>query len=193
MHPGVDPLALLATWYAEAIDAEPRVPDAMQLATVEDGLPMVRTVLLKSFGPEGWTFFTNRGSAKARQLRSTPYASACLHWKSLERQVIVHGPVEPVSDEESDAYFATRPRGSQLGAWASRQSEPLAVRETLDERLAAMTARFGDGPVPRPDFWGGLRLVPDRYEFWQGRTDRLHDRITLLREGESWKGTWLYP
>jgi pyridoxamine 5'-phosphate oxidase len=188
-----DPHALFADWFAAAERAEPRVHDAVQIATVADGLPDVRTVLLKAAGPSGWWFYTNLGSAKARQLAEVPQVAALLHWKSLERQVRAWGPVELASDDNADAYFATRSRGSQLGAWASRQSDELPDRSTLDQRLAEVTARFEGQPVPRPPFWGGYRIDVQRFEFWQGRPDRLHDRLEFVRTDDGWGRRRLYP
>jgi len=189
-----DPVQWLAEWLEEAKVAEPRVPDAMQLATVDhEGRPWVRTVLLKSLGSEGLIFYTNYGSRKAKQLDVCPVAALCLHWKSLERQVLVNGTVTRLSAERSDAYFATRPRGSQLGAWASRQSEPLTCPEVLAQRMASLDARSAGQPVPRPAFWGGYLLAPDRFEFWQGREDRLHDRVAFTRDTDQWIHQRLYP
>lgn len=194
MHDETDPHALFARWFAEAQVAEPRVPDAMQVATAgADGVPDVRTVLLKRFGPEGWWFYTNLGSPKAAQLAERPVASCLLHWKSLERQVRVLADVAPATDADADAYFASRARGSQLGAWASDQSAELDDRATLEARLAEVTTRFEGQPVPRPPFWGGYHLTLRRMEFWQGRPDRLHDRRVYTRDGDAWAQQVLYP
>lgn len=191
----LDPWDALARWFPEAQTAEPDVPDAMQVATVgADGRPTLRTVLLKEFGPEqGLVFFTNYGSRKARDLDENPRAALCFHWAVLQRQVRVSGTVSRVSAEESAAYFATRGRGSQIGAWASRQSERLGRRDELEQRVRDADARFPEGDVPRPPFWGGYRLVPARIEFWQGRADRLHDRLVFSRDGGAWRTERLYP
>jgi pyridoxamine 5'-phosphate oxidase len=189
-----DPFEAFATWYAEACRTEPDVPDAMQIATVDaQGHPRVRTVLLKDHGPEGFTFYTNVESAKGQDLRAHPHVEAVLHWKSLARQVRLAGPVSLVDKATADAYFATRPRGSQLGAWASRQSRVLDTRATLEARLANATDQFEGGPVPRPPFWSGYRIDLVRMEFWQGRADRLHDRVVWQREGAVWTHHTLYP
>lgn len=184
--PTNDPHSMFSTWLAEAVEREPRVPNAMQISTVgRDGRPTCRTVLLKTFNDRGLVFYTNHNSRKAQQLASCPDVAVLFHWKSLERQVHVEGRVQQVSAEESDAYFATRDRGSQLGAWASRQS---AAREpgVLEQALEEVKRRFGDGDIPRPPFWGGYLIVPARWEFWQGRPDRLHDRIVVQRSGSTW-------
>lgn len=189
-----DPFEAFATWYAEAERSEARVPDAVQLATVSaDGRPHLRTVLLKSFGRDGFVFYTNLESRKGRDLQQTPDVALLLHWKSRERQVVVDGRARPVSDAEADAYFATRPRGSQLGAWASDQSRPLADRATLEARMDAAAARFEGLPVPRPPHWSGFRVTPRRIEFWQGRADRLHERTVWTWEGDHWFKGLLYP
>lgn len=194
MHLGPDPWAAFARWMAEASVSEPDVPDAMQLATVgPDGRPALRTVLLRGHGPDGMVFYTNLGSRKAGHLLADGRAAALLHWKSLQRQVIAEGPVGPVTDAEADAYWATRPRGSQLGGWASRQSQPLPDRRELDARVAEFDARFAGGPVPRPPFWSGFRLRPDRIELWQGRPDRLHDRHLYTLGPAGWSVTLLQP
>lgn len=194
MLDATDPHALFAAWYADAEAAEPRVPDAVQVATVgADGVPDVRTVLLKRFGPEGWWFYTNLDSPKAAQLTANPVASCLLHWKSLERQVRAVADVQPATDADADAYFASRPRGSRLGAWASDQSAVLDGRPTLEARLAEVTARFEGQDVPRPPFWGGFHLTLRRMEFWQGRPDRLHDRLVFEREGTGWRRFLVYP
>ena len=181
-------------WYTEAVATEPRVPDAMQVATVDaQGRPTLRTVLMKDHDAEGFTFYTNLGSRKATQLTQNAALSACFHWKSLERQVIIDGTVTAVDDAVADAYFASRPRGSQIGAWASRQSAALDSRATLHQAMADATARFGDGPVPRPPFWSGYRIAPQRVEFWQGREDRLHERTVFTRTATGWTTGLCYP
>jgi pyridoxamine 5'-phosphate oxidase len=190
-----DPFTAFAEWYAEASVREPDVPNAMALATAAlDGAPSVRMVLMKAMSSqEGLSFFTNLGSRKAANLAANPRAAAVFHWKSLERQVVVEGSVVALSDEIADAYFATRPRGSQLGAWASSQGTALADRATLESRLEVEVDRFRDQPVPRPPFWGGYRIDPVRVEFWQGRSDRLHERVEFrVREG-AWTRGLLFP
>ena len=188
-----DPFEAFRAWYAEAVAREADVPNAMALATARDGVPSVRVVLMKEFEPTGIVFFTNLESRKSRELAENPRASVVFHWKSLQRQVLAAGGVERVTDPEADAYFVTRPRGSQLGAWASAQSRPLASREQLDLGLSEVVFRFEEGAVPRPDFWGGFRLRPDRIEFWQGRRDRLHDRVEFTRTPDGWSRRLLYP
>lgn len=180
-------------WMNDAIDTEPDVPDAMQLATVDpQGRPTLRTVLLKQWNADGLVFYTNYGSRKAQQLDAVGFASVLLHWKSRERQLIAEGRVERVSAAQSDAYFASRCRGSQVGAWASLQSQPLDERDTLVTRVAAKQAGFDGEPVPRPPNWGGYRLIPDRIEFWQGMSDRLHQR-QVYEASADWAEHLLYP
>lgn len=189
-----DPFALFNTWFAEAQTAEPNDPNAMALATVaSDGMPSVRMVLLKGHGRDGFVFYTNRESRKAGELAVTPKAALLFHWKSLRRQVRIEGPVSLAGDAESDAYFASRGRDSQLGAWASDQSRPLADRAAFEARFAEMAARFADGPVPRPPHWGGYRIVPERIEFWQDRAHRLHERRLFAPAGGGWTEELLYP
>lgn len=189
-----DPFALFAEWLAEAEGSEPNDPNAMALATAgADGQPDIRMVLLKGYDGVGFTFFTNAGSAKARQVAANPRAALLFHWKSLRRQVRVQGPVTGATVAEADAYFATRSRQSQLGAWASRQSEPLASREALLAGVAEAEARFAEGPVPRPDYWRGYRVTPERMEFWQDGAFRLHDRVVFARAGARWSKTRLNP
>ena len=189
-----DPFALFDKWLAEAREVEINDPEAMALATAgTDGQPSVRTVLLKGHGPNGFVFYTNEQSAKGEQLAGNPRAGLLLHWKSLRRQVRVEGPVERVSDEEADAYFATRARDSQLGAWASDQSRPLDSRATFEQRFEAMKERFGGQDVPRPPHWGGYRVVPERIEFWIDRPHRLHERRLFTRSGAAWTEGLLYP
>ena len=164
------------------------------LATADaSGRPSVRMVLLRGVDERGFVFHTNYDSRKARELADNPYAALCVHWHSLEEQIRIDGRVERLPDAESDAYFASRPRGSQLGAWASQQSAPLPSRELLEEEYRAVEKRFAGQDVPRPPFWGGFRLVPDRIEFWFGRPDRLHDRLLYVREGDAWTIERLYP
>lgn len=189
-----DPFDLFHQWFSAAKAAESSDPTAMALATAgADGRPAVRMVLLKKADRSGFVFYTNLESPKARQLRENPQAALCLHWARLERQVRAEGRIEPVSDEEADAYFASRPRLSQLGAWASRQSAPMKDRFTLEQAVAATALRFGIGAVPRPPHWSGYRLVPDQIEFWQQRPFRHHDRQLFTRSSEGWSKQWLFP
>jgi pyridoxamine 5'-phosphate oxidase len=171
-------------------------PTAVALATADaSGMPSVRMVLLKGFDDSGFVFYTNLQSRKSREMEENPRASLCFHWQPLEAQVRVEGRVEPVTEEEADAYFASRPRGSQLGAWASLQSSPLSSYASLEKRVAEIVERFGDGPIPRPTFWSGFRLVPHRIEFWSGRASRLHEREVYTRESDAgeWSTHLLYP
>ncbi len=175
-----DPFDIFNSWLEKATRKEINNPNAMTLATVgKDGRPSARMVLLKGFGPDGFVFYTNLESPKSRQLAENPHAALLFHWKTLDRQIRIEGPVEQVSDEEADAYFATRPRASQLGAWASRQSQPLDGWAELEKRLALYTAKFHVGPVPRPEFWSGFRLRPERFEFWRQGNFRLHKRFVF--------------
>jgi pyridoxamine 5'-phosphate oxidase len=190
------PLALFVAWMEEAKASEPADPNAMSLATVDaDGLPDVRMVLLKGIDERGFVFYTNLDSRKGRELAANPRAALLFHWKSLTRQVRVRGPVERVTDAEADAYFATRPRLSQIGAWASRQSAPLESRLAFEKAVALATAKYALGAVPRPPFWSGFRVVPLVMEFWHDRPFRLHDRVEYRRAaiGGAWSRTRLYP
>lgn len=188
-----DPLEQFRDWFDRAAQEAP-LPHAMTLATVDaDGAPNARMVLLKGFGPEGFRFFTNLASSKAVELEATPRAALILYWRELDRQVRIRGPVEPLADADSDEYFASRPRDSQLGAWASPQSEPLEDRAALDRRLAEVTDRFEGGSVARPSFWGGYALRPEEIEFWQGQVGRLHDRFRYRRRGDAWEIERLAP
>jgi pyridoxamine 5'-phosphate oxidase len=188
-----DPIAQFAAWWEQA-EREVPLPEAMTLATVDaDGAPDARMVLLKGFGADGFRFFTNYESVKASQLAASPRAALILYWREVDRQVRVRGPVVRLSETESDAYFATRPRASQLGAWASPQSRPIADRAELDARLSELTERFGDDEIPRPAHWGGYVLHHETVEFWQGQVARLHDRFLYAREGGGWRIDRLGP
>ena len=189
-----DPFALFDQWFAEARESEPNEPEAMALATAgSDGQPSVRMVLLKAHGPEGFTFYTHEGSAKGLDLLQNPRVALLFHWKSLHRQVRIEGFVERVSDAEADAYFATRARDSQLGAWASDQSRRLDGRETFERRFEEAKRRFEGEDVPRPATWGGYRIVPERIEFWTAREHRLHERRLFTRVNNGWSEGLLYP
>jgi pyridoxamine 5'-phosphate oxidase len=189
-----DPFAVFAEWLKAAEAAEPNDPNAMSLATVDaDGMPNVRTVLLKGYDANGFVFYTNYESAKGRELLASPKAALNFHWKSLGRQVRVRGAVVPVSAVDADAYFASRARGSRIGAWASQQSRPLESRFALEKAVAAYTAKFAIGEIPRPGYWSGFRLAPREIEFWSAGTFRLHDRVVFHRAGEGWEKTRLYP
>jgi pyridoxamine 5'-phosphate oxidase len=189
-----DPLEQFTRWFDEARSAPILEPNAMTLATVDGtGQPAARTVLLKGVDRRGLTFYTNLDSRKARELAANPNAALLFWWPPQGRQVRFEGEISPVDDAEADAYFATRPRGSQIGAWASAQSSVVADRATLDAAEREIAARFANGPVPRPPFWGGYRLVPVRVEFWQGRVNRLHDRLRYTRRGDGWDVERLAP
>jgi pyridoxamine 5'-phosphate oxidase len=191
-----EPFALFAEWMEDAKKSEPNDPNAMTLATVDDtGLPDARMVLLKGVDDRGFVFYTNLDSKKGTELAGQPKAALVFHWKSLRRQVRVRGPVERVTDAEADAYFATRPRGSQIGAWASKQSSPLESRMAFEKAIALTTAKYAVGAVPRPPHWSGFRVVPVAMEFWHDRPFRLHDRVEYRRVnfGEAWAKTRLYP
>jgi pyridoxamine 5'-phosphate oxidase len=189
-----DPFTLFDQWFAEARTSEINDPEAMALATADArGRPSVRIVLLKGHGRDGFLFYTNEQSAKGEQLAENPRAALLFHWKSLRRQVRIEGAVERVDDADADAYFASRSRDSQLGAWASDQSRPLDSRATFERRLEEVERRFEGGEVPRPPHWGGYRVVPDRIEYWSDRPHRLHDRRLFTRVGDAWREGLLYP
>jgi pyridoxamine 5'-phosphate oxidase len=189
-----DPFLLFDEWFAQAREAEPNEPEAMAVATVgSDGQPSARMVLLKAHGPEGFAFYTHEKSAKGEDLADNPHAALLFHWKPLCRQVRIEGAVERVSEAEADAYFATRARDSQLGAWASDQSRPLDSRETFERRFEEAKQRFEGREVPRPPSWGGYRVVPKRIEFWTAREHRLHERRLFTRSGDGWTEGLLYP
>jgi len=182
-----EPYRLFAEWLEDATASEPNDPNALALATVDaDGMPDVRMVLLKGFDERGFVFYTNFESAKGQEILGSMKAAMCFHWKSLRRQVRVRGPVEQVSDAEADEYYASRPRGSRIGAWASKQSRPLESRFALEKAVAEYTARHAIGEIPRPSHWSGFRIVPHSIEFW-------HDRVVFTRSGEDWDKTRLYP
>jgi pyridoxamine 5'-phosphate oxidase len=193
-RPGNTPLALVREWYDEAVGAFLAEPNSMALATASpDGVPSVRIVLLKGIDDRGIRFFTNYESRKGRELEANPRAAVALYWQPLHRQVRLEGRVERLTAEESDAYFATRDRGSRLGAWASRQGSVIPGRETLDAALAQAAERY-PGDVPRPDYWGGYRLIPDAVELWEGRPNRLHDRVHFVLGADgSWRSERLSP
>jgi pyridoxamine 5'-phosphate oxidase len=191
-----DPFRLFEDWLAEATAAEPNDPNAMALATVDpDGLPNVRMVLLKGFDPGGFVFYTNTESQKGTELAAQPQAAAVFHWKSLRRQVRIRGPVTQVTSEEADAYFASRPRDSRIGAWASQQSRPLESRFALEKAVARLAAKYAIGEVPRPPHWTGFRISPVYLEFWKDGAFRLHDRAVFRRQSSTadWTKTRFYP
>jgi pyridoxamine 5'-phosphate oxidase len=189
-----EPFALFEEWFAEAKAREINDPNAMALATVDgDGLPNVRMVLLKGTDADGFVFYTNEESAKGRELAASGKAALLFHWKSLRRQVRIRGTVTEVSDAEADAYFASRPRDSRLGAWASQQSRPLESRFALEKAIAFHAAKYAIGDIPRPPYWKGFRVTPQTFEFWADRPFRLHDRIAFTREADGWRKERLYP
>jgi len=190
-----DPLELFRRWYEEAQQTEAIAePTAMTLATAtRAGRPSARVVLLKGYDQRGFSFYTNLASRKARELMENPWAALCFYWMPLDKQIRIEGAIEPVSLEEADSYFATRPKQSQLGAWASKQSQPLQGRLALERRLAKYVARYGLTTVPRPEFWSGYRLIPDRLEFWLKQPYRLHDRVEYTRLDAVWNRQRLYP
>ncbi len=189
-----EPWAIFSAWMAEAERAEPNDPTAMALATADaDGLPNVRMVLLKGADERGFVFYTNAESAKGRELASNPQAALVFHWKSLRRQMRARGPVTEVSEAEADSYFASRPRDSRIGAWASQQSRPLESRFALEKAVAFYAAKHAIGEVPRPPYWRGYRIAPVSMEFWADRPFRLHDRVMFTRRGDGWDKARLYP
>jgi len=194
INPGSDPFDAFARWFEEASRAGIELAEAVALATATpDGRPSVRMVLLKGFDRRGFAFYTNYESRKARELEANPRAALCFHWKELDRQVRIDGSIERVSEEESQAYFDTRPEGSRVGAWASSQSRFLDDRADLQRRVQEVRERFAHRTIPLPPHWGGYRLIPEDMEFWQGRADRLHDRLAFRRDGDGWRAQRLYP
>lgn len=188
------PFSLFGAWLKDAETSEINDPNAVALATVDaDGMPNVRMVLLKSFDTDGFVFFTNFESQKGQEILGQKKAAMVFHWKSLRRQVRVRGEILPVSEAEADEYFETRPRGSRIGAWASKQSRPLESRFALEKAVAEYTVKFGIGHIPRPAHWSGFRLIPQSLEFWHDRPFRLHDRMAFSRAGEGWEKTRMYP
>ncbi|MGK7862831.1 pyridoxamine 5'-phosphate oxidase [Falsiroseomonas sp. E2-1-a4] len=189
-----DPIAIFEAWMAEAAKTETNDPNAVCLATsTPEGRPSARMVLLKGVDPEGFVFYTNLESRKGGELTANPFAALCFHWKTLQRSVRVEGAVQPVTAAEADAYYASRARGSRIGAWASKQSRPLESRFALEKAVAEQTMRFGIGEIPRPAHWSGFRLVPDRMELWRDMPFRLHERRVFHRDGAGWRIEMLYP
>jgi pyridoxamine 5'-phosphate oxidase len=189
-----DPLEIFGEWFEAARESGLYLPESMSLATAtSDGVPSVRMVLLKAYDERGFVFYTNYESRKAKELEANPRGALCFHWGVLERQVRLNGSVERVSHEESVRYFATRARGSRIGAWASKQSDPLSERAELEDRVRRYSAEYPGDAVPLPPFWGGYRLRPETIEFWQGKADRLHERLLFRRAGDAWETTRLYP
>jgi pyridoxamine 5'-phosphate oxidase len=189
-----NPFAIFAEWQKEADSCGLRLPTAVALATVaESGRPSCRMVLCRGADERGFVFYTNLESRKAQELAANPYAALCFYWMPLGKSVRIEGPVERVDDAQADAYFASRDRGSRIGAWASKQSRPLESRYALEKEAAKYALKFGLGEVPRPPFWSGFRLAPDRIEFWEERPSRLHERIVYTRDSTAWRTERLYP
>lgn len=188
------PFELFADWLKEAEKNEINDPNAMAVASVDEtGLPNVRMVLLKDYSTEGFVFYTNFESTKGHEILASGKVALLFHWKSLRRQIRIRGAAVKVTKEEADSYYATRARGSRIGAWASKQSRPLESRFALEKAVAEYTAKFGLGAIPRPDYWSGFRVIPQEMEFWHDRQFRLHDRVVFKRNGENWEKTQLYP
>ncbi|HCO13545.1 MAG TPA: pyridoxamine 5'-phosphate oxidase [Gemmatimonadetes bacterium] len=190
----LDPIEFFKAWFDAAEDSGIVMPESVALATAtSEGAPSVRMVLLKAVNEKGFVFFTNYGSRKANEIEANRRAALCFHWASLERQVRITGSVERITEAESYAYFSTRGRGSRIGAWASKQSQPLLDRKELQRRVSETTSSFEDQDIPLPPFWGGYRIRPEVIEFWQGKADRLHDRLVFTRIGHDWSTERLYP
>lgn len=188
------PFGLFADWLAEAEGSELNDPNAIALATATpDGRPSIRMVLLKGWDAEGFVFYTNLESRKGREIAGNPFAAICIHWKSLRKQIRIEGALTPVTDAEADAYFASRPRESRIGAWASQQSRPMEGMMRLEREVAKYTVKYAVGEIPRPPFWSGFRLKPDTIEFWHDRSFRLHERQVFVRDGDEWSVTHLFP